>query len=201
MRRCLCAVLLSCFLALGTTGSLTAGDLTTAQAQQLVSAGQSAQPNGKAAEATLSIDGKNVVFTVTRDALGNVTATPVPGPDSAGITIGLVKIQFKVDSKGLLTPTSLMVVTSSQTITSYSLKLNEDGTIANLHQPGTGGVGGEPSKPKPVVGGIGGASGSLKDEEDDLPKDRYPGFTSGQLGLPAGTKPGEAPGEASPSVP
>lgn len=199
MRRCLCAVLLSCFLALGTTGSLTAGDLTAAQAQQLLSAAQSTPPNGKG-EATLSIGGKSVVFTVTRDALGNVTATPVPGPDSAGITIGLVKIQLKADAKGLLTPTSLTVVTSNQSIASYSFTLNEDGTIASLYQ-GTGGAGSEASKPKPVQGGIGGPSGSLKGGNDNLPNDQFPGFTSGQLDLPAGTKPGEAGGEVSPSTP
>lgn len=188
MRRCLCALMLSCVLALG---SLTAGDLTTAQAQQLVSAAQGAQP-GKPVEVTLAIDGKNVAFTVVRDALGGVTATPVPGPDSAGITIALVTIQFTVDSKGLMTPTSLVVVSSAKTTTSYAFQLNADGTVANLYQPGVGGVGGVASKPKPIVGGIGGAAGSLKGETDDLPADRYPGFTSGQLALPAGTKSGEA---------
>lgn len=190
MRRCLCALMLSCVLALG---SLTAGDLTTAQAQQIVSAAQGAQP-GKPVEVTLAIHGKNVAFTVTRDALGGVTAQPVPGPDSAGITIALVTIQFSVDSKGLLTPTSLVVVSTAKTTTSYAFQLNPDGTVASIYQPGVGGAGGVAgaSKPKPVIGGIGGSGGSLKGESDDLPADRYPGFTSGQLQLPAGTKSGEA---------
>lgn len=185
MRRSFCAVLLSCILALGTTGGLMAGDLTTAQAQQLVSAAQGAPQS----EVTLAIDGKNVVFTVVRDAVGNVTARPVPGPDSAGITISQVSIQMKADSKGLLTPTSLVVL-SNQGITSYSMSLNPDGTIASLYQSGVGGAGGAagPSQPKPVVGGIGGSAGKAGGSSgpDDLPEDRFPAFTSGQLSLPAG---------------
>ena len=44
MRRCLCAMLFSCLSFVFAIGTLTAGDLTTAQAQQLVSAAQSAKP-------------------------------------------------------------------------------------------------------------------------------------------------------------
>jgi len=196
MRRCLCAVLLSCTLAFG---SLTAGDLTTAQAQQLVSAAQSAEQGGKPIEVSMSIDGKNVVFTVIRDAVGNVTARPVPGPDSAGITISQVTIQMRSDAKGILTPTSMVVVSSNQTITSYSVQLNADGTMANLYRAGVGGAGGArgPSQPKPVVGGIGGGTGTLTSGAGNLPEDRYPGFTSGQLGLPAGSESGSRAASAS----
>lgn len=194
MRRCLCAVLLSCTLAIG---NLTAGDLTTAQTQQLVSAAQSAAQGGKPIEVSLSIEGKNVVFTVMRDAVGNVTARPVPGPDSAGITVSQVTIQMRSDSKGVLTPTSMVVVSSNQTITSYSLQLNADGTIANLYQAGVGGVG-APSQPKPVIGGIGGGAGTLAGSSSHaLPEDRYPGFTSAQLGLPAGAESGSRAASAS----
>ena len=201
MRRSLCAVLLACTLV---TGSLTAGELTTAQAQQLVSAAQSAEPGAKPREVTLSIDGKNVVFTVIRDAVGNVTARPVPGPDSAGITISQVSIQMRADAKGLLSPTSVVVVSNGQTVLSYAVQLNPDGTIANLYQPGAGGVAG-PSKPKPVVGGIGSGSSTVVGGNTglagsaSLPADRFPGFTSGQLGLPAGSESGSR--EASGSLP
>jgi hypothetical protein len=192
MRRCLCAVLLSCILAVG---SLAAGELTTAQAQQLVSAAQGIEAGGKA-EVTMTVDGKSVAFTVTRDAVGNVTARPVPGPDSAGITISQVTIQLRANDKGILSPTTLVVVSSAQTIASYSVQLNPDGTIASLYQAGIGGAGGTgaPAKAKPVVGGIGGGSGSLSGTPSDLPQDRFPGFTSGQLGLPAGTGTGQASG-------
>jgi hypothetical protein len=189
MRHCLVAALLSLILG---SGGLVAGDLTTAQAQQLISAAQGAVPGGKPAEATLSIDGKPVVFNVTRDAVGNVIARPVPGPDSAGIAISQVSIQMRVDASGHLQPTSLVVVSSSQTIASYSVQLNPDGTIANLYQAGTfsgGAVGSSPAQP--VVGGIGGGQEAgdpalVRVQSLSAPSDRFPAFTAGQLPLPAG---------------
>ena len=104
MCRSLCAMLFSCFFFTVAVGTLTAGDLTTAQTQQLVSAAQSTKPGAKASEATLLIDGKNVVFTVTRDAVGNVIARPIPGPDSAGVIISQVSIQMRADKNGMMLP-------------------------------------------------------------------------------------------------
>lgn len=203
MRRCLCAMLFSCLFLNFAIGTLTAGDLTTAQAQQLVSVAQSATPGAKPSEATLSIDGKNVVFTVSCDAAGNVIARPIPGPDSAGVTISQVSIQMRANSKGMLMPASLVMVSSNQTVVSYSVQLNQDGTIASLYQAGTfvGGVGGGIAA-KEVKGGIGGsnddaklsknaASTTTRETSAVLPADRYPGFTSGQLSLPAGAGTGE----------
>lgn len=193
MRRCLCALMLSCILGFG---SLTANELTAAQAQQIISAAKSAQP-GAPVTVTLTVAGKSVEFTVTRDALGSVTATPVPGPDSAGITIGSIAIQLKADSKGLLTPESLVVVTTSKATVKYEIKLTADGAVAELTPPGGGGSGGSKTDSTKVVGGIGGGSGELRKKDDPLKKDEFPGFTSGQLGLPAGT----ASGAASSSIP
>jgi hypothetical protein len=198
MRRLLCTALCSCMLGFG---SLMAGELTTAQAQQLVSAAQSAQPGGKPIEATLSIDGKNVAFTVTRDTVGNVIARPVPGPDSAGITISQISIQLQSAANGIQSPTLVVVVSSNQTIVSYSVQLNPDGTIAGLYQAGSfsGGGAGASTGSQPVVGGIGSSdtvskktsSGLPEEPETRQPKDRYSGFTSGQLPLPAGAGTGE----------
>lgn len=188
MRRCLCTLLLSCVLGVA---SLTAAELTTANAQQLVSAAQGVQP-GATAEVTLAIDGKNVAFTVSRDAVGNAIARPVPGPDSKDIGIAQVSIQFVAGATGLLNPTTVVVITSGQTVVSYAVQLNPDGTIASLYQ--AGGLGGArgPSQPKPVVGGIGSRDSAIAASGNSaLPVDRYPGFTSGQLALPAGTRPGE----------
>lgn len=211
MRRCLCAMLFSCVFLNFAIGTLTAGDLTTAQAQQLVSVAQSAKPGAKPSEATLSIDGKNVVFTVVCDAVGNVIARPIPGPDSAGVIMSQVSIQMRANAKGILMPASLVVVSSNQTIASYSVQLNQDGTIASLYQAGTftGGAGGGIAS-KDVEGGIGGNHGGNNDGNNDgtkpskdavtntsrnsstgLPADRYPSFTSGQLALPAGAGTGE----------
>jgi hypothetical protein len=195
MRRRLRAVLFTCILGCGIGGgSLTAGDLSTAQAQQLVSAAQAASPGGKPVEATMAIDGKSVVFTVVRDAVGNVIARPVPGPDSAGISISQVSIQMRANAAGVLTPTSMVVVAANQTIASYSLQLNPDGSIASLYQAGSFAAGGGVvTGAQPVVGGIGGAGGPLVTGTgpSSMPADRYPGFTSGQLALPAGAGTGE----------
>jgi hypothetical protein len=195
MRRRLCAVLCSCILGLG---SLMAGELTTAQAQQLASAAQSAQAGGKPVEATLAIGGKNVVFTVTRDAVGNVIARPIPGPDSAGIGISQVSIQMRADASGVLVPVTLVVISSTQTVASYSVQVNADGSIASLYQAGNFAGGGAGAAPTPVVGGIGSpASGrttavvATSTAPAGPPADRYPGFTSGQLPLPAGAGTGE----------
>lgn len=194
MRRCLCALLFTCVLGLG---SLAADDLSTAQAQQLVSAAQAAKPGGKPIEASLAIDGKSVVFTVVRDAVGNVIARPIPGPDSAGIKISQVSIQMRADASGALIPTSMVVVATNQTIASYSVQINPDGTIASLYQAGTfTGTGTGVAAAQPVVGGIGGAANpklvaSSSGALISMPADRYPAFTSGQLGLPAGAGTGE----------
>ena len=205
MCRSLCAMLFSCFFFTVAVGTLTAGDLTTAQTQQLVSAAQSTKPGAKASEATLLIDGKNVVFTVTRDAVGNVIARPIPGPDSAGVIISQVSIQMRADKNGMMLPASLVMVLNNQTILSYSVQLNADGTIAKLHQAGTvtnGAGAGAGIAAKSIEGGIGGGNDDAKltkasttittKESATADKtDRYPGFTSGQLSLPAGAGTGE----------
>lgn len=203
MRRSLCAMLFSCFFFTVAAGTLTAGDLTTAQTQQLVSAAQSTKPGAKPSEATLLIDGKNVVFTVTRDAVGNVIARPIPGPDSAGVIISQVSIQMRADKNGMMLPASLVTVLNNQTILSYSVQLNPDGTIAKLHQAGTVTNGaGAGIAAKSIEGGIGGnddakltkASTTISTSKEPVKTDktdRYPGFTSGQLSLPAGAGTGE----------
>jgi hypothetical protein len=203
MRRSLCAMLFSCFFFTVAAGTLTAGDLTTAQTQQLVSAAQSTKPGAKPSEATLLIDGKNVVFTVTRDAVGNVIARPIPGPDSAGVIISQVSIQMRADKNGMMLPASLVMVLNNQTILSYSVQLNADGTIAKLHQAGTVTNGaGAGIAAKSIEGGIGGnddakltkastTTSTSKEPVKTDKTDRYPGFTSGQLSLPAGAGTGE----------
>lgn len=195
MRHCLCAILLTCVLGFGT---LMAGDLATVQVQQLVTAAQGAAQGGSPIDVPVSIDGKTVIFKVSRDAVGNVTARPVPGPDSAGITVSQVTIQMKADAKGVLIPTSMIVVGNNQTITSYSVQLTDDGSIASLYQAGVGGAGGTggTAQAKPIVGGIGGGAGT-SGRLAGLPGDIFPGFTSAQLGLPAGAESGSRAASAS----
>jgi hypothetical protein len=198
MRRCLCTLLLSCVLGFG---SLTAaeGDISAAQAQQLVSIAQKSQA-GTPVKVTFQIDGKNVDFTLVRSALGEITVTPVAGPDSAALAIGSITIVTRVDSAGLLVPQSLVVVGSDKIATrTYSITF-ENGAITKLSGPGTGGTG-DASKNTGPVGGIGGASGSLKKNDDQLKDDVFPSFKSGNFALAPGTAPGTSNGPASPSTP
>lgn len=189
MRRPLCALLLSCVL--GVAG-LTAAELTTAQAQQLVSAAQNVQP-GKEGSATLAIAGKDVGFTVTRDAVGTAIARPVPGPDSKDIDIAQVTIQFTSVPNGTLTPTTVVLISNSQNVVSYVVQLNQDGTIASIYQPGGLGGGGGPSKPKPVVGGIGSSEeNSAGGRNAWVRRTDLEFFRRPTASLPPGTKSGEA---------
>jgi len=146
MRIAICAMLLTCFL----SGSMSASEISIAQAQLLVNAAQKAKPNGEAEKITLSIEGKEVVFTVTRDAVGNVIARPVPGGDGKGISVNQVSIQMRADDKGNMQPKSIVVISDMNTITGYQIQLNTDGSLAKLFS-GTGGTGGS--------GGIGAGQG------------------------------------------
>lgn len=191
MRRCLCAVLLSCALAFG---SLNAADLSVPQAQLLINEAQKAAAD-KPVKVTLVIDGKSVVFNVTRDALGYVNARPEADPANAGLTISQISIQMQANDKGLLKPTSIAVVSSNLLVTVYPVKLNDDGSIAGLGQPT-----GDQSTQVKLAGGIGGGTSGAKNGVYYLmPKDTFLGFTSAQLGLPAGSESGTR--EASASLP
>lgn len=185
MRRCLCALLLSCVLGLATG---TAAELSTAQAQVLVNAAQGAKA-GEEVDATLQINGKSVAFKIKRDAIGNAIARPVPGPDSKDIDIAQVSIQFVVLPNGLLNPTGLVVITNGQAVVSYAVQLTPDGTIASLYVPGT--QVGAPGKggAKPVVGGIGSRDPVITAVGfTPFPSDRYSRYNWAQVySLPAGT--------------
>jgi hypothetical protein len=199
MRTIWCAALLTCCLF---GADLCAATLTTAQAQQLVSAAQSATM-GKPVEVTLSVAGKNVVFTVTRDAVGNVIARPVPGPDSAGIDISQVTVQMRVKANGSIEPTTMVVVSGNQTILSFQVQLNQDGSIAGLSQAGTFAVG-DSVENLATVGGIKGTedpnskNASNNTAQNDIANNSFSsnsgyssGFPSAQQSLPAGAGTGD----------
>lgn len=161
-------------------------ELTAAQAQQILGAAQQVKPGGEGMQVTLNLGGKDVVFTVTRDAVGNITALPA----DKGAGIAQASIGSTVGSTGALVPNSLVQINSDQSIVTYSLALNADGTIANLYRPG------QSLAIAPVVG--------------IPPADETPGGGGGDVGtpasftltivLPAGTSPGQYR-PASPSAP
>ncbi len=149
LRRTLCALLLSCVLGL----TAAAVELTTAQAQMLVNAAQRAQSGGPPVDVVLTFnDNKQVSFKVTRDPFGNALARPVPGPDSQGIDIAQVSMQFMILPNGLYNPTGLVLITNAQVVISYAIQLNPDGMIAGLLGPGGSG-GGVPAPA--LMGGLG----------------------------------------------
>jgi hypothetical protein len=116
--------------------SAQAGELTTAQFQQLVSASQGASAD-KPAQVTLTIGTTPVVFNVSRDAVGNVIARPVPGPATAGLTISQISISSTVNDQGTVVPTQITVISNSQAIQSFNVQVNPDGTLASVTPVGT----------------------------------------------------------------
>lgn len=148
MRTAFCALLL--LVCMGTT-LVGAQELTTAQAQQIATAAQAAGP-GKNTEVTLSIGGKNVVFTVSRDTFGRVAALPKPGGDSTGIGISRINMQMILNENGTYTPNTLTIIGEGRpvSVNSYQLTVNTDGTIANINNPGSRSGVGAPR----IVGGI-----------------------------------------------
>lgn len=162
MRSSFRTALLSLALIAGTgLAGASAGELTTAQFQQLVSASQGASAD-KPAQVTLTIGTTAVVFNVTRDAVGNVIARPVPGPATAALTISQVSISTTVDDRGAVVPSLITVISNSQAIQSYNVQVNPDGTLASVTPVGTfAPVGkGKPGAPEgeetPPAGGGGG---------------------------------------------
>lgn len=147
------------------------------------------------------IGGVNVVFTVSRDGVGNVTARPKADPANANLGISQINIQMKTNADGTMEPKSMLLIGSDQSITSYALALNKDGTISQS-QSGTfaysaGGGGGGGQKPKGGLGNSGSGGGSGKtayDKVDAWLTSTFPGFNSSQLGLPAGAGTGEVSG-------
>lgn len=117
-------------------GQVDAAELTAAQAQQIMGAAQQAPAGGAAVEVKLTIDGKEVIFAVTRDAVGNIIARPAAAPGAATGGIAQASIGSTVADSGALVANSLVQVNADQSIVSYNITLNKDGTIASLYRPG-----------------------------------------------------------------
>jgi hypothetical protein len=178
MRTILSTALLLIAFAAGQAG---AAELTAAQAQQILGAAQQAKAGGDAVEVKLTIDGQEIVFKVTRDAVGNIVARPVPTGDSAKAGIAQASIGSTVADSGALVPNSLVQVNTDQTVVTYNITLNQDGTIANLYRPGQALANGLPP------------AAPVADKKDDAPVfvGGGGGFTL-TITLPAGTSPGQS---------
>ena len=113
MRAVLNTALLLLAFAVGQAG---AAELTAAQAQQIMGAAQQAPAGGAAVEVKLTIDGNEVVFTVTRDRVGNIIARPVSPPGTATGGIAQASIGSTVANSGALVANSLVQVNALSTI-------------------------------------------------------------------------------------
>lgn len=99
-----------------------AAELTAAQAQLIMSVAATAPKDGTTTvDVTLTIGTAQVVFKVTRDAVGNVIARPVPGSDSGGIA----QISFGTETApdGSLVPRVMVQVNTDLTVKSQSVSV------------------------------------------------------------------------------
>ena len=164
MRAVLNTALLLLAFAVGQAG---AAELTAAQAQQIMGAAQQAPAGGAAVEVKLTIDGNEVVFTVTRDRVGNIIARPVSPPGTATGGIAQASIGSTVANSGALVANSLVQVNADQSVVTYNITLNNDGTIASLYRPGQALASNLPPATEPVApdqkngNGNGGGSSSF----------------------------------------
>ena len=192
--RALSAVVLFCVLMLGLSGSVMAGDATdatkatisVANAQLLVNKAKTAT-TGVYSDVELTLEGgKKVIFTLFRDAVGNVTARPKAGQDTTGISITQVNIQMGANAAGSLTPVSMVVQGSGASLTKNTISFNANGTIASLDQP--------KAVEKAVTGGTG-TPGTGTPGGTNTPDPFANPFLSvsggGQLPLPAGAESGK----------
>lgn len=179
MRTVLSTALLLFAFAVGQAG---AAELTAAQAQQIMGAAQQAPAGGAAVEVKLTIDGNEVIFAVTRDAVGNIIARPTSAPGTATGGIAQASIGSTVADSGALVANSLVQVNTDQSVVTYNITLNNDGTIASLYRPGQALAGTLPPAAGPVA----------TKSPDDTPKGGSASSFTLTIVLPAGTKPSES---------
>ena len=129
MRTVLSIALLLIVFAVGQVSAAVTG----AQAQALISA---VPGTTTSATVELTIDGKVVKFTVTKDAVGNVIARPIPVAGEA-VSIAQISIGCTISSTGALAPSTVVVINSDQSLVAYNVTLlPKDGGIASLELVG-----------------------------------------------------------------
>jgi hypothetical protein len=125
MVRILCCTILSLAISIGT---LTAGDrdkITAAQLENIVAAVAGIKDG--TVTVTLMIGGKDVAYTVTKDAIGNITAT---GPANADIQTIAISSGTTGGATGV--PLAATVIGREGGITSYNIATNTAGQITGI---------------------------------------------------------------------
>jgi len=132
MRSVLSTVLLLFVIAVGQVGAV---ELTAAQAQLIFSVGKgiSARDGVTVVKQTVHIGEVDVVFNVTRDALGTIIARPEVSATNANAGIAQVSISTDTDlTTGGLVPKSVVQINTDNTIVGYVLSRTGDGAISEL---------------------------------------------------------------------
>jgi hypothetical protein len=126
MVRILCYSLLSLALSIG---ALTAGDkdkVSVHQLDTLISAAGKLKEGGSVT-VTLRIDDKEVSYTVTKDALGNITAT---GPANAEIQT--IAIATGSSGGASSVPLAATIIAKDGSISSFNVATNAQGMITSI---------------------------------------------------------------------
>lgn len=114
-------------------GQGAAADLPVDQARLIMAAAASAPKDGTTAvTATLTINGNQVVFNVTRDGVGNVIARPVVAGDTKAGGIAQISFGTVTQGDGSLVPQVMVQVNTDLTVKSQSISTNPDGTISSF---------------------------------------------------------------------
>src|SRR4051812_1501225 len=106
-----------------------ASGLSLADAQQILTAAQSAAASGDGARVEVTIDGKPVAFIVTCNAAGTITARPVVTPGTGDVTISQVQLAIERNSNGTVTVKSFTVYQSNGSSQAFDVTSNRDGSL------------------------------------------------------------------------
>ena len=126
MVRILFCVLLSLALSLGAL-SAADKDKVTANQLELITASVAKLKDGSSASVTLKIGDKDVAYTVTKDALGNITAT---GPATAEIQT--IAIATGTSGNASSVPLAATIIAKDGSITSFNVATNPAGQITGI---------------------------------------------------------------------
>ena len=121
-------IVLSSLLTLALSFSVAhADDTISANQLESLASATAALPDGGTASVTLTIGGVDVVYTVTKDALGNITAT---GPLNAQIQT--IAISTGASGSASNVPLAVTIITAQGGISSFNISTNASGQITGV---------------------------------------------------------------------
>ena len=165
-------------------GQGAAADLPVDQARLIMTAAASAPNDGTTVvTATLTINGNQVVFNVTRDRVGNVIARPVVAGDANASGIAQISFGTTTSANGALVPHVMVQVNADLSVKSQSVSLDANGSITAFGTNAT------------LVGATGGGAAPVTATFKTTNATQTFTFN---FSLPAGANPGQAASPANP---